>query len=198
MPMTALANQTNATDYGYGTISAGFFNRASARVRGFARARGYSVDVDEFTVTGRGPSVRLLTPVAAVTSVTDVEDADNPSTLSADEWILRGSVLEAPAYSGNLSIVYSAGFASLSDGLVELVCAIASRMSNTLAAVASGAQQETGGSESVTFGFDSYSGISDLTKGELQSLGRIFPVVPGLVVMRAGGMSGLAPSQTRF
>lgn len=198
MPLTALADQTAATAYGYGTIASGYFNRASARVRSFARARGYSVDADTFTVTGRGPSVQLLRPVTEITSVTDVEDADNPSALTDDEWILRGSILETPAYSGNLSIVYDAGLSTLSDGLVEFVCAVASRMANTLAAVASGAQQETGGSESVTYGFDSYSGISDLTKGELASLDRMFPVMAGLTVMRAGRAGAGAPSQTRF
>jgi hypothetical protein len=198
MPLTALADQTAATAYGYGTIASGYFNRASARVRSFARARGYSVDSDTFTVTGRGPSVQLLRPVTEITSVTDVEDADNPSTLTDDEWILRGSILETPAYSGNLTIVYDAGLTALSDGLTEFVCAVASRMSNTLAAVASGAQQETGGSESVTYGFDSYSGVSDLTKGELAALGRMFPLLPGLTVMRAGRPGAGALSQTRF
>lgn len=200
MPLTSLADQTAATAYGYGTIGSGFFARASARVRLFAKVRGYSLDAGTFTVVGRGPSVQLPNrPVTAITSVTDVEDTDNTTLLTSDEWVLRGGgILEAPAYSGNLSIVYTAGTATLSDGVVEFVCAVASRMANTLAAVGAGAQQETGGSESVTYGFDSYSGISDLTKGELASLGRMFPVTPGLIVMRAGSPGQMAPSQTRF
>jgi hypothetical protein len=200
MPLTSLADQTAATAYGYGTIASGYFARASARVRMFATSRGYSLDDGTFTVIGRGPSVQLPNrPVDTITSVTDVEDADNTVLLTSDEWVLRsGGVLEAPAYSGNLSIVYTAGIATLSDGVVEFVCAVASRMSNTLAAVAAGAQQETGGSESVTYGFDSYSGISDLTRGELASLARMFPLTPGLIVMRAGTPGPVAPSQTRF
>jgi hypothetical protein len=200
MPMTSLAAQADATAYGYGTIAAGYFARASARVRLFATSRGYSLDDGTFTVVGRGPSVQLPNrPVLTITSVTDVEDTSNTTLLTTDEWVLRsGGVLEAPAYSGNLSIVYTAGTATLSDGMVEFVCAVASRMANTLAAVGSGAQQETGGSESVTYGFDSYSGISDLTKGELASLSRMFPPTPGLIVMRAGAPGPGVPSQTRF
>jgi len=200
MPLTSLADQADATAFGYGTIASGYFARASARVRTFAAARGYSLDSGTFTVVGRGPSVQLPNlPVTAITSVTDVEDTANTSLLTADEWVLRGGgILEAPAYSGNLSIVYTGGASSLSDGLTEFVCAVASRMANTLAAVSAGAQQETGGSESVTYGFDSYSGISDLTTGELKSLARMFPVRPGLIVMRADRPGPLAPSQTRF
>lgn len=200
MPMTSLAAQADATAYGYGTIATGLFARASARIRLFAKARGYSLDATTYTVIGRGPSVQLPNrPVTAITSVTDVEDTAATSLLSIDEWVLRaGGVLETPAYSGNLSIVYTAGLTPLPDGVVEFVCAVASRMANTLAAVGAGAQQETGGSESVTYGFDSYSGISDLTKGELASLDRMFPVTPGLIVMRSAAPGPFAPSQTRF
>ena len=159
--MTALANQTDATSFGYGTIASGYFNRASVRVNTYARSRGYTLTQDEYTVIGRGPSILL--PNRPVTSITTVTDLENPD----DE------------------VVYEAGPATVPDDVKELVCHIASRMSNTSAAAAAGVQQETGGSESVTFGFDAYSGIADLTKGELASLARLFPKIPQLVVMRA-------------
>jgi hypothetical protein len=198
MPLTALADQDDATAFGYGTIASGYFARASARVRRFAKSRGYSMDSATYTVTGRAPVIQLPNqPVTSITSVTDVEDG-NSDLLTTSDWELRqGGVLEVPGYTGNVSVVYVAGLSAYSDGLVELVCAIASRMANTAAGVASGVQQETGGSESVTYGSDSWSGISDLTRGELSALGALFPVKPGLVVMRAGD-GVLGRSQTRF
>lgn len=185
--MTALANQTDATGFGYGSIASGYFNRASTRVTAFARSRGYALASGTYTVTGRGPSILLPNrPVASITSVTDAEDPDNEVALADDEWTLReGGVIEVVNYPGNLRVVYVAGPATVSDEIKEIVCHIASRMSNTSSAAASGVQQETGGSESVTFGFDAYSGIADLTKGELAALGRLFPKIPQLVVMRA-------------
>jgi len=186
MPLTALADQDDATDYGYGTVASGYFNRASARVRRYAKARGYSVDTGTYTVVARGPVVALPNqPITSITSVTDVENGSS-ELLTTDEWELRsGGTLDVPTYGGNLSIVYVGGVASYSDSLIELVCAIASRMSNTAAGAATGVQQETGGSESVTYGFDAYTGISDLTKGELASLSAMFPAKPALVVLRA-------------
>lgn len=185
--MTALANQTDATSFGYGTIASGYFNRASTRVTAFARARGYALASATYTVTGRGPSILLPNrPVTSITSVAYVEDPSDEIELTSDEWTLReGGVLEVYDYPGNLEVVYVGGPASVSDEVKEIVCHIASRMSNTSSAAASGVQQETGGSESVTFGFDAYSGIADLTKGELAALGRLFPKIPQLVVMRA-------------
>jgi hypothetical protein len=184
--MADLANQTDATSYGYGTIASGMFKRASARVRLYAKSRGYSVDPATYTTTVRGSIARLPNrPVRSITSVTDVEDSSDTYVLESDEWVLRnGGILETPGFGGNLSVVYLGGYATLPDEVVELVCAVASRMANTAAGAASGVQQETGGSESVTYGFDSFTGISDLTKGELASLGRMFPTLPGVVVLR--------------
>lgn len=198
MPLTALANQTDATAYGYGTIASGYFNRASARVRRFARSRGYSVDSATHTLIARAPKIQLpYRPVSSITSVTNVEDGVS-EVLTSRDWELRGGgMLEVPNYDGNVSVVYVSGLSVYADELVEVVCAIASRMANTAAGVQSGVQQETGGSESVTFGSDSWSGISDLTKGEIASLSAMFPMLPNVVVMRAAE-APLRESETRF
>lgn len=194
--LSALADQTAATSYGYGTIASGMFARASARVRGYTRQ---TISAATSTVTARGPVVSLpQLPVNTITSVTDVSDPDAPVVLTTDDYQLRaGGVLEVPNYGGNLEIVYTHGWATLPDELIELVCAVASRMANSNAAAASGVQQETGGSESVTFGFDSYNAIAELTTGEKRMLDRIFPSRASVVVMRAASPVS-APSQTRF
>lgn len=197
MPALAnLADQTAATAFGYGTISSGFFARASARVRGYTRQ---TITAETHTMVARGPLVQLPErPVNAITSVTDVSDVDVSDLLTDDEYILRaGGLLEVPNYGGNLSIVYTAGWATLPDELIELVCGVAARLAEVNIDVASGVQQETGGSESVTYGFDSYKAISDLSEGEKQVLDRIFPKRAGVTVMRAA-QGRLAPSQTRF
>lgn len=181
--MTNLADQTDATAFGYGTIASAMFARASARVRGYVRQQ---ITAGTSTVIVRGPIVQLPErPVTSVTEVVDVSDPTNPVTLAADEWVLRvGGILETPRYGGNLEVTYDHGFTTVPDELKEVVCNIASRLATIPTAAASGVQQESAGSESVTFGFDSYKAISDLTAGEKQVLDRLFPKRAGVVVMR--------------
>lgn len=181
--MTNLADQTDATAFGYGTIATAMFARASARVRGYVRQQ---ITAGTSTVTVRGPVVLMPErPVTAITTVVDVSVVDDPYTLEADEWVLRsGGILETPDFGGNLEVTYSHGFATVPDELKELVCGLASRLTQINAAAAAGVQQETAGSESVTFGFDSYKAISDLTAGEKAVLDRLFPKFGNVVVLR--------------
>ena len=181
--MANLADQTAATSFGYGTIAAAMFARASARVRGYTRQE---IDADTSTAIVRGPIVLMpQRPVTAITSVSDLTDPANPVLLTVDDWVLRpGSVLETPNYGGNLSVVYAHGFATIPDEIVELVCGVASRLAGINAGAASGVQQETAGSESVTFGWDSYQAIAELTTGEKRVLDRFYPKRAGVTVMR--------------
>ena len=170
-----LATQADATAFGLGTISEGSFNRASARVRGYT---GLNLTAGSYTTLARGQIVQL--PQRPVVSVTSVVDDDGNDV----DWVLRaGGVLQA-ACSENLTIEFDAGYTVLPDALVELVCSIASRLDSVNPAAASGVQQESGGSESVTFGFDSYNAISELTTGEKRALDKLFPKRPAVVVMR--------------
>jgi len=182
--MTNLADQADATAFGYGTIATGMFARASARVRGYTRQ---IITADTSTVKVRGPVVVLpQQPVTSITTVKDISIPTEPYTLEAEEWVLRsGGILETPDYGGNLEVEYDHGFATVPDEVKEVVCGIASRLTQINAAAASGVQQESAGSESVTFGFDSYRAIADLTAGEKAVLDRLFPKVAGPVVLRA-------------
>jgi len=181
--MTNLADQTDATAFGYGAISSAMFKRASARVRGYVRQE---ITADTSTIIVRGPIVVMPErPVTEITTVKDITDPDDPYTLSADEWVLRsGGILETPNFGGNLEVTYDHGFATVPDEVIELVCGVASRLTQINVAAASGVQQETAGSESVTFGFDSYKAISDLTAGEKAVLDRLFPRMSNVVVLR--------------
>jgi hypothetical protein len=133
---------------------------------------------DTYTCLARGPKVLL--PERPVQSVTSVVDEDSVAV----DFVLRaGGVLEV-ATGENVTVTYVGGFTVLPDALVELVCSIASRLDTVDPAAAAGVQQESGGSESVTFGFDSYNAIADLTTGEKRALDRLFPRRAGVVVMR--------------
>lgn len=174
-----LATQADATAFGYGTISEAFFKRASARVRGYV---GQEISQGSSTIIARGPVILLQQrPVLAVTQVKD----ENDNILPVEEYTLReGGTLEVPNFGGNLTVTYTHGLATLPDELIEVVCNIASRLSQINPAAAAGVIQETGGSESVSFGFDSYNAISDLTTGEKAVLDRLFPHRATLVVSR--------------
>ena len=171
-----LASQADATAFGFGTISEGAFNRASARVRAYT---GLTLTEGTYTILARGPKVQLPErPVTSVDSILDDDANELGFTLRA------GGMLDVECGDENLTIAYDAGYATLPDALVELVCSIASRLDGIDPAAATGVQQETGGSESVTYGFDSYNAISELTTGEKRALDRLFPKRPGVVVMR--------------
>ena len=160
------------------------FARASSRVRGYVRQR---ITAGTSIITVRGPVVLLSErPVNGIMSIVDaVTDPDVPYTLKADEWWLRvGGVLETPRFGDNLEVTYWHGFATIPDELVELVCGVAARLTDVNPAAATGVQQETGGSESVTYGFDSYNAISELSTGEKRILDRLFPKRANLVVLR--------------
>ena len=171
-----LATQADATAFGMGTISVGAFNRASARVRSYT---GLTLTSGTHMILARGPKVQL--PERPVSSVTSVLDDDAREL----EFVLRaGGMLDVACGDENVTIEYVAGYTVMPDSLVELVCSIASRLDTVDPAAAAGVQQETGGSESVTFGFDSYNAISDLSTGEKRALDKLFPRRPGVVVMR--------------
>lgn len=170
-----LATPDDAAAFGMGAISDGAFARASARVRGYT---GLNLTAGSYITSARGPIVQL--PQRPVNTVTAVEDDDGVAV----DYVLRSGGVLNVASGENLTIEYTAGYSTLPDALVELVCSIAARLDSIDPVAASGVQQETGGSESVTFGFDSYNAISELTTGEKRALDRLFPKRPGVVVMR--------------
>jgi hypothetical protein len=177
--LTNLANQADATAFGYGTIPGGFFTRASARVRAYV---DQDITFGTSTLVARAPVVMLpQRPVVEVFSVTE----DGVELEENNDWVLRvGGVIEIPNQSGNLEINYSHGFDPVPDQVKEVVCSIASRLSTVTPEVAAGVIQETAGTESVSFGFDSYNAISELSTGEKRMLDRLFPKRPGVVVSR--------------
>lgn len=174
-----LANQTDATAFGHGTIPEGFFTRASARVRAYV---DQDITAGTSTLVARAPVVLL--PQRPVVEVTSVKE-DGVELEQNHDWVLRvGGVLEIPNQSGNLEIQYSHGYDVVPDQVKEIVCSIAARLATVTPEVAAGVIQETAGSESVSFGFDSYNAIAELSTGEKRMLDRLFPKRAGVVVSR--------------
>lgn len=178
--MGDLATQQQATAFGYGTIAAGYFKRASARVRAYTRQQ---IDAGTTVLEVRAPVVLL--PQRPVRAVTSVVNAAGDVLVEGDDWVLRGGgILEIPNEGGQVTVEYAHGFETVPDEIVEIVCGIAARMSTQSDAASAGVIQETGGSESVSYGFDSYKAVSALSAGEMAMLDRLFPKRGGVVVTR--------------
>lgn len=180
MALQELATVADALGYGFEGVEQSHLMRASAFVHA-AAGPGLVAAATSKTVTARGPLLALPGPVASVTSVTD----EDGTALTADDWeLVPGGwvqVLTATNATGLWSVVYSK--AAVPDGVVFLVCAVASRLASTPAGLAAGAQQEGAGPFQATYGWDAWKGQSGLTAGEREQLRRLMPRRPRLIVM---------------
>lgn len=168
-----LATLSDAADYGYESVSDAALSRASSRVRGELRQQ---MSAGTSTVVGMGPLVTLPErPVTAVMTVKDADGRDVPFTLS-------GADVET-SHWGPLTITYAHGLTALPDEVVELVCAIASRITNAAPQVAQGVASESAGPHSITFGMDAWKAQSGLTAGEKETLRRYWPKMPRTISM---------------
>ena len=174
--LPALATVADAAAFDL-DVTDGALLRASVRVRAYT---GQQISAGTSTVTLRGPVCRL--PQRPVTAVTSVTDEDGVVLASTDYELAPGGTLSVDD-TGLLTVTYSHGFAVIPDEVVEVVCTVAARLSVSNEALASGVQQEQSGSASQTFGWDAWKAQSSLTSEEKAVLDRLFPKMPGLVVM---------------
>ncbi len=164
-----LATTADAAGFGL-TVTDESLRRASARVRGYV---GQSALPASSMTQARGPLIQLPDrPVVSVTTVTI-----DGVALDTSEWALTGDLLEVPGRTEWVAVTYQSGKA-LPDPQLEAVCTIAARLTTIATGAASpqdmGVQQQTAGSFSMTFGWDSYRALSDLTTGEKATLDRVF------------------------
>lgn len=167
-----LATPADAERFGYATLDAGKLARASLRVR---EAAGVHIaPVASLTATMLRPGYLPGRPVRSVASVTRVDGGgDVPHVL------LPGGLLRFRG--GPVAVEYEAGYEQAPDSVVEIVCAVASRMADTNDGVAMGVTQESAGGEMVGYGAEAYRGVTWLTSGELGRLRRLFPRRPGTI-----------------
>ena len=140
-------------------------NRASVRVR---RAAGFpitrttvtsSIDFDGVPI--RMPA--LTTEVSAVQK--DGEDVD---------FCFTDGRLSAHS-CGSLDVTFTIGYETVPDGLVDLVCSIANRLSASDDPEASALQQKSVGQTSVTWKRDSGQTSTGLSNAELEALNEYIP-----------------------
>lgn len=160
--MVALAASSDLTRFGY-IVPAGADNlldRASTRIR--LAAGHQTITADTSTVTFPGPVEKLhlwQMPVTGVTSVT-LED----STV-IDDYKLVGNDLFLPRrfawaerfgfaddrFMQDMTVVYTHGYATIPDALIELTCSVAMRLSGTKPDRDPAIQAQTVGDVSQTF-----------------------------------------------
>ncbi len=182
-----LATPQDASQLGY-CVSAAQLARASARVRGYTR-QTITAGTSTHIVIGKKKFLLPQRPVNSVTLVEDHYGNDVPASayhldgqflhlpVNGAPWIANG-----PDYygcdDGFFKVTYTHGFTTLPDELVEVVCSIASRLENAPDGLSMGARTEQAGGETITWGADAFSAVTDLTKAEKDVLRRIFPQLP--------------------
>jgi len=167
-----LIDVDDLVEYGYDASAEAKIASASARVRRFT-GQQITPGSSETTLRGPGPWLLPQRPVTAITTKVDSAGADVDVDLDG-QWV--SSAACAP-----ITVTYTHGFDPLPDQLVELVCAIASRLASIPAAMAAGVRTEQAGGESITWGADGWSGTSGLTRPEMEALREIFPKRPRTV-----------------
>lgn len=172
--LQSIATTADAAAFGL-TVSDEKLAQASARVR---RYTGQNITLEQSDVLRRGPVFTLpQQPVVSVDAAAD--DSGRPVEFRRR----AGSVVEVCS-DDNVTVSYTHGYASVPDGILEIVCTIADRLEGVTAALAGGVVSEGGGNESVGYGFDSYNAVADLSTGEKRALDKLFPKRGGVVVLR--------------
>jgi len=167
-----LITEDDLLEYGYDAAAASKIPAASARVRRYTRQQ-ITDGASETTLRGPGP---WLLPQRPATEITEAVDADGNDVDVELEGPWVSSAACAP-----ITVTYGHGFDPLPDELIELVCAIASRLAGVTAAMAAGVRTEQAGGESITWGADGWSGTSGLTRPEMEALKQIYPKLPRTV-----------------
>jgi hypothetical protein len=145
-----------------------------------APSRNSGSSTDTIRASGGGRVAIPGRPLQAIISVVDT--LGNPVA-----WQERpnGAIIVGSASNSKSTLVditYRSGWDTLSDEILDVVCTIAARLEALNPALASGAQTESGGDESITFGWDAHQGVGDLVASEKARLSRIFPRVRRVIV----------------
>lgn len=178
MPLTPLATASDMSAFGYTIVDDEWLVRASTRIR-TAVKQDITPGTSVRKLSGFGPWILPQRPVVAIVSVDDADG--NPV-----QYELRGQTLHISQYGYRFpfpgrkplppyTVEYSHGFDPVPDGLVELTCAIATRLANLPDQVAMGARTEQAGGEAVTWGVEAFNSSSGLTAGEKAILATFYP-----------------------
>jgi hypothetical protein len=176
VPLPPLATAADLAFYGYEDVPDEILDRASARVR---RRTGQQITAGSSTAEmPRAPYRLPQRPVTSVESVTTPDEDELEFTLKS-----AGVLKVTGGYCGPITVEYTHGFTTLSDELIELVCAIASRLAKTPDALSLGHRTEQAGGESITYGAEAYAAVGGLTLSEQAALDALFPRLPSTAVL---------------
>lgn len=171
MSLPPLATQADATAYGYSLPPAtadALLARASARIR---RAAGQPITTSTSTVrlTVDGGAVSLPgPPVTAVTSVLGVNCTG--ATYALDSWCWDSEVLTVPCDTEQVEVVYTRGYATVPDGVVELTCSVADRFAATPTGAGGLLRSRSIDDYSETYATEAIAAAGDLLPGEREAL----------------------------
>ena len=190
--MAALATLVDALSFGYALDPAtwpGFLNRASARVRSYTGQTISRVvnDVQDIPVRNLIAQLPQL-PADKPTVVT----FDGVVFLENTAWYwdpiqqrLCGvnPYLNSANFSGwwwrdndkYVTVTYSHGYATVPEGIKEVVCAIANRMAQTPASAEGGTRQEGAGGVNITYASETLSSGANLTASEKAAIDKVVP-----------------------
>lgn len=187
--LPSLATPEDATAYGY-TLPADtaevWLARASVRVR---RAAGWAINSATSTVrlpVDHHEIVLPSPPVTAVASVAGVnpDGTTTPLTVGVD-WTWDGQErIRLGPWLEQADVVYTHGFVTMPDELVELVCSVAQRLSNTPVGMEAGIRSVTIDDYSRTFAAEARTDAASLLPGEQDALDDIL-AVPTVWVVRS-------------
>lgn len=186
---TPLATPEQAAGYGY-TLPDGtaeqLLARASVRVR---RAAEQPITPSVVTIEILPESAAVELPAPPVIEVQSVDVvADDGTTTPLTGWWWDGTHLMLPDCPGSrLRVTYQRGWDPVPDGIVELVCQVASRLGSTPAGMDVGIRSQTIDDYSVTYASEQMQVAGDLLPGELAALRRELGAVPGVWVVSASG-----------
>ncbi|WP_424216029.1 hypothetical protein ACN20G_28185 (plasmid) [Streptomyces sp. BI20] len=177
-----LAEPNDAARLGYqlpAGAEAALLDRASTRIRRAAgqpitrRSSTARLAVDEHRVKLVAP------PVVEVTRVEYIDDTGLPVALTGWRWdgADRLTLPDRPALLVRLvEVTYTHGFDPIPDELVDLCCAVASRLADTPAGMEAGIRQQSIDNYSVTYAAEQIATSSGLLPGEEKALASIVPV----------------------
>jgi hypothetical protein len=166
-----LATQADAAGYGYSLppdTADGLLARASTRLR---RAAGQPITSSTSTVRLPVEDGTVLLPAPPVTAVASVLGVDcTGATYTLACWSRQDTVITVPCGTTEVEVEYTHGYPTVPDGIVELACAIASRLAATPADAEGLLRSRSIDDFSETFATEAIAAAGDLLPGEREAL----------------------------
>lgn len=172
MSQSALATQADVANWGY-TLPAdradALLARASVRLR---RAARESISAATVTIETAVECGTVILPAPPVISVSDVQAVADDGTLSElTGWRWDGEQLVMPPYPPcRVQVTYVRGRTVVPEGVVELTCQVAVRMSLTPAGMDIGIRERKVDDYSETYAVEMIDAAGNLLPGELSAL----------------------------